>query len=51
MCDRCKPLDRAIENFRRLYKMADDPLALFWIKEAIADIESEKAALHPPDKK
>jgi hypothetical protein len=30
--------------------MADDPVALALIAEAVADIESEKASLHPGKK-
>jgi hypothetical protein len=44
-------LDRAIENFRRRQKIADDRLALFLIVEAIADFEVKKASLHPEEKK
>ncbi len=47
MCDRCKALDREIENFRRLHEMADDPIALTLVAEAIADLKAEKASLHP----
>jgi hypothetical protein len=50
MCEKCMRLDRQIENFRREQKMADDRLTLFLIAEAIADLEVEKAALHPENK-
>jgi len=47
MCDRCKALDREIKNFRRLHEIADDPLALTLLAEAITDLKAEKASLHP----
>ena len=47
MCDRCEALDREIENFRRLHEIADDPLALTLLAEAIADLKAEKGSLHP----
>jgi hypothetical protein len=47
MCEKCKGLDRSIESFRRLQKMADDSVALALIAEAITDLEAEKASLHP----
>jgi hypothetical protein len=50
MCDRCRALDRDIENFRRLQKTADDRVALTLIAEAITDLEAEKASLHPEEK-
>jgi hypothetical protein len=50
MCDRCKPLDWEIESFRRLHKRADEPLALTLIVEAIADLQHQKASLHPEKK-
>jgi hypothetical protein len=42
MCEKCKGLDRSIESFRRLQKMADDSVALALIAEAITDLEAEK---------
>lgn len=46
MCEKCIPLDRAIENFRREQETVDDPVALALIAVAIGKLESEKAALH-----
>jgi hypothetical protein len=42
MCERCRALDREIESFRRLHEIADDPLALTLLAEAIADLKTEK---------
>jgi hypothetical protein len=51
MCEKCVPLDRALENFRRLQKTVDDRAALALIEIAIDDLESEKAVLHPESPK
>jgi len=51
MCDRCKELDREIENFQRIHAMADDALALALVAEAIAALQAEKASLHPEEQK
>jgi hypothetical protein len=47
MCEKCVPLDRAIETFRRQQETVDDPVALALIAISIEKLESEKAALHP----
>jgi hypothetical protein len=50
MCDRCKAIDIEVQSFRRLHAQADDHLALALITEAIADLEAEKASLHPDER-
>jgi hypothetical protein len=50
MCEKCIPLDRTIETFRRQKETVDDPLALALIAVSIDKLESDKAALHPPPK-
>jgi hypothetical protein len=50
MCERCKAIDIEVRNFKRLHAQADDQLALALIAEAIADLEAEKASLHPGEK-
>ena len=50
MCDRCRLLDRDIENFRLLQKVSNDGLTLALVAEAIVSLEDEKASLHPQDK-
>jgi len=47
MCDKCQAIDWEISAARRLQKTAEEPLALSWLAEAIADLQAEKAALHP----
>jgi hypothetical protein len=43
-------LDRDIESFRRLQTVANDPMALVFVEEAITDLEAEKASLHSKEK-
>jgi len=50
MRERCKAIDIEVRNFKRLHAQADDQLALALIAEAIADLEAEKASLHPDEK-
>ena len=47
MCEKCAELDRQVEAYQRMRRTADDPTALAVLSEAIADLQSEKAALHP----
>jgi hypothetical protein len=51
MCDKCRSLDREIENLRRDQETVDDRLALTLVAMAIEKLESEKAALHSEEKK
>jgi hypothetical protein len=36
-----------MEHYRLLHRTADDPTALALLSEVIADLQAEKAALHP----
>ena len=47
MCDKCIELDGKIAHYRWLSSMITDQLTLDRIKELIAKLESQKAALHP----
>jgi hypothetical protein len=47
MCDKCTELDGKIAHYRWLASMITDQLTLDRIKELIAKLESQKAALHP----
>ena len=47
MCEKCVPLDRAIDNLRRERETVDNPIALALIAVTIDHLESEKAVLHP----
>jgi hypothetical protein len=49
MCDRCDGIEREPFRLERLLPAIDDKLALTWIAEAIKDLQSEQAALHPDE--
>jgi hypothetical protein len=46
MCEKCAELDRQVEAYQRMRRTTDDPTALTVLSEVIADLQSEKAALH-----
>jgi hypothetical protein len=50
MCDKCKELDSKIEHYRRLAASINDKLTIDRIEELAANLEAEKAALHPEQK-
>jgi hypothetical protein len=47
MCDRCVELDGKIEHYRRIASSINDQLTIDRIKSLIAELEAQKAALHP----
>jgi hypothetical protein len=47
MCERCAKLDAKIEHYQRLSSKLTDQPTLDGIKELIARMKAEKAALHP----
>ena len=47
MCDRCDAIDRELVSFRHLRANVEDEFALVLIAEAVRDLQSERAALHP----
>jgi hypothetical protein len=47
MCAKCVEIDKAIAQYLRISKQGLDPLTTSRIKEAIAEMERRKAALHP----
>jgi hypothetical protein len=47
MCEKCIELDDKMERYRRIASRIYDQLTLDRIKELIAELESEKAQLHP----
>jgi hypothetical protein len=51
MCDKCIDLDDKMEHYRRIASRINDQLTLDRIKELIAELENEKAALHPEQPK
>ena len=50
MCEKCQTISWEISAYQRQQRTTDDPLALGLIAEAIADLQVEKAALHPEER-
>jgi hypothetical protein len=51
MCEKCVELDGKIEHYKRIASRMDDRAMLDGIKELIAGLQAEKAALHPEQTK
>lgn len=51
MCNRCISIDRELAALERARSLIDDQLALALIAEAVKDLKTEKAALHPDENK
>ena len=47
MCDKCTELDDKIEQYRRIASSIGDQFTVDRIKVVIAELEAQKAALHP----
>jgi hypothetical protein len=47
MCDKCKQIDDRIDHFRKMASYVMDRPVLDSFAIAIANLEAEKAALHP----
>ena len=47
MCNQCVEIDKTIERYRNILRSINDQLTLDRAKELIADLEAQKAALHP----
>jgi hypothetical protein len=50
MCDKCEELDKKIEHYQKLLLGIGDQLTVDRIKSLIADLQAQKAALHPEQK-
>jgi hypothetical protein len=50
MCDVCDQLDEKIEHYKKVTAAMTDPLTIERITALIAELESQKAALHPERK-
>jgi hypothetical protein len=50
MCDKCAPLDKKIEHYQKLFLGIDDHATIDGIKSLIADLQAQKAVLHPEQK-
>ena len=51
MCDKCVEHDKKIERYRRVSSSINDQLTTDGLKKLIADLEAQKAALHPDEGK
>jgi hypothetical protein len=51
MCEKCKELDQRAEHYRRISASVSDQRVIDSIKELIANIDAQKAELHPELKK
>jgi hypothetical protein len=51
MCERCVELDERLRRYRRISDSINDQLTIDRIKGMIDDLEAQKAALHPEQKK
>lgn len=47
MCEKCDEIDRKIERYRRIQRTILDQVTVDRAKELIAELEAQKAALHP----
>jgi hypothetical protein len=47
MCEKCAELDETIRRCRRISDSINDQLTIDRLKGMIADLEVQKAALHP----
>jgi hypothetical protein len=47
MCEKCEKLDERIEHYERIRANIGDQLTVDRIKELVAQMKAEKAALHP----
>jgi hypothetical protein len=50
MCDACDELDEKIEHYKKVRSAMTDQLTIERIKALIAELEAQKAALHPERK-
>ena len=50
MCEKCTEIDKKIEHYRKIAFSLYDQLTIDRIKTLIADLEAQKAALHPEQK-
>ena len=47
MCEKCDEIDKTIERYRRIKERILDQAFVVRAKQLIADLEADKAALHP----
>jgi hypothetical protein len=47
MCDKCVEIDKSIERYQRILLSISDQVTVDRTKELIAELQAQKAALHP----
>jgi hypothetical protein len=47
MCEKCVDIDKNIERYRKIQRSIGDQVTVDRTKELIADLQAQKAALHP----
>ena len=47
MCDKCDDIDKTIERYRQIKERIADQALVDRAKQLIAELETDKAALHP----
>ena len=50
MCDACDELDEKIEHYKKVMAAMTDQLTIEGITALIAELQAQKAALHPKQK-
>jgi hypothetical protein len=50
MCDKCEELDKKIEHYETILVSIDDRVTVERLMAMIADLQAQKAALHPEQK-
>ncbi len=48
MCEKCDDIDKTIERYRGIQRTILDQVTVDRAKELIAELQTRKAALHPP---
>jgi hypothetical protein len=47
MCEKCVDIDKNIERYRKIQRSIGNQVTVDRTKELIADLQAQKAALHP----
>lgn len=50
MCGKCAELDKKIDHYRQMLLSIDDQVTVERIEALIADLQAQKATLHPEQK-
>lgn len=50
MCEKCVEIDKKIERYRNILRSIRDEATVDGTMKLIADLEAQKAALHPQQK-